>query len=58
MSSEQWYQVSHVLDYIMAQQPTKVIKESPGVIAIRGEAPQPARKPKKKEQPAEQLRMF
>ncbi len=37
----------------------KKIQESPGVVAIRGEAPKPPRKPKKqKEQPAEQLRMF
>jgi hypothetical protein len=49
MSQDEWKAVSRTLDFIMAQQPTK---ESPGVTAVRGEAPKPVRKPKKeKERP-------
>jgi hypothetical protein len=56
MSQDEWKAVSRTLDFIIAQQPTK---ESPGVTAVRGEAPKPQRKPKKtKEQPTEQLRLF
>jgi hypothetical protein len=59
MSPQEWNQVSHVLDFIIAQPAGKQIKGSPGATAIRGEAPKPQRKPKKqKEQPPEQLRMF
>jgi hypothetical protein len=60
VTSEQWNQTSHVLDYIMAQPTGKQIRESPGVASIRGEVEQPKRKPKKdkKEVPAQQLRMF
>jgi hypothetical protein len=59
MSTDDWKAVSRTLDFIMSQQPTKVMKESPGVTAVRGEAPKPQRKPKKqKEQPPEQLRLF
>ncbi len=59
MSAEQWYQVSRTLDFIMAQPTGKPIAESPGVTAVRGEAPKQQRKPKKtKEQPPEQLRLF
>ena len=59
LSFDQWGRISHTLDFILKQQPTKVIKESPGVTAVRGEAPKPLRKTKKsKEQPPEQLRLF
>jgi hypothetical protein len=59
MSTEQWNQASHVLDYIMSQPTGKPIKESPGATAVRGEPPKPQRKPKRKaEQPPEQLRLF
>jgi hypothetical protein len=58
MRTEQWAQISRTLDYIMAQPTGKPIKESPGATAVRGEAPKPQRKPKKKEQPPEQLRLF
>jgi hypothetical protein len=46
VSTEQWGQVSRILDFIM-QQPTKAIKESPGAVGIRGEVEKPKRKPKK-----------
>ena len=46
------------IDYVMAQPSGKAIKESPGATAVRGEAPKPKRKPKTKEQPPEQLRLF
>lgn len=56
---DQWGRISRTLDFILKQQPTKTIKESPAVYGIRGEAEKPQRKPKKKkEQPAEQLRLF
>ena len=60
MSAEQWQQISHVLDYILAQPTGKPIKESPAGYDIKREPEQPKRKPKKqtKEQPAEQLRLF
>lgn len=61
MSTEQWNQVSHVLDYIMAQPTGKPTKESSASYGIRGEPEQPKRKPKTekpKEQQAEQLRLF
>jgi len=60
MSNEQWQQVSHVLDFILAQPTSKPIKESSASYGIRGEPEQQKRKPKKqkKEQPAEQLRLF
>ena len=60
MSTEQWNQASHVLDYILAQPTGKPIKESQASYGIRGEPEQPKRKPKKqkKEQSAEQLRLF
>ena len=51
MSGEQWHQVSHVLDYIMAQPTDKPCKESPGATAVRGEPPKPHKKPKKKAAP-------
>ena len=52
MSTEQWTRISRTLDFIMSQQSTKVIKESPGATAVRGDPPKPQRKPKKsKEQP-------
>ena len=53
MSSEQWNQVSRVIDFIM-QQPNG------GAVAVKGEPPKKQRKPKKPKQkpPAEQLRMF
>jgi hypothetical protein len=44
--------------YIRLETESKKVAESPGVTAIRGEAPKQPRKPKKKEQPAEQMRMF
>ena len=45
--------------YLRVAAEAQKIKESPGVTAIKGEAPKPQRKPRKpKEQPAEQLRMF
>ncbi len=59
MSTDEWGQVSRLIDYVLAQQPAKPIKESPGATAVRGEPPKPQRKPKKsKEQPSEQLRLF
>jgi len=58
MSTDEWRQVSRLIDYVMAQPSGKAIKESPGVTAIRGEALKPKRKPKTKEQPPEQLRLF
>ena len=61
MSSEQWNQASHVLDFILAQPTGKPIKESPASYGIRGQPEQPKRKPKKekpKELAADQLRMF
>jgi len=60
MSTEQWSQVSHVLDYIM-QQPTKPIKGNPGAAGVLGEPEKPKRKPKKEKdepQAVEQLRLF
>jgi len=46
--------------YLRLAAETQKIKESPGVTAIRGEAPKPQRKPKKLklEQPMEKQRMF
>jgi hypothetical protein len=60
MSTEEWVRISRTLDFVLAQQPTKTIKESPASYGIRGEPERPKRKPKKqkKEQPAEQLRLF
>ncbi len=59
MSSEQWNQASHVLDYILAQPTGKPIKENPAIYGIRGDPEKPKRKPQKpKEQPPEQLRLF
>lgn len=57
MSTEEWSTVSRTIDYILNQKPAKVIKESPAVIAIRGEPPKKEKK-QKKEQPVEQLRLF
>ncbi len=60
LSFEQWGRISRTLDFILKQQPTKTIKESPASYGIQGEPEQLKRKPKKqkKEQPAEQLRLF
>ena len=58
MSIDQCGAVSRLIDYVMAQPSGKVIKESPGATAVRGGAPKPKRKPKTKEQPPEQLRLF
>jgi hypothetical protein len=45
--------------YLRLAAESKKIKESPGVTAVRGEAPKPQRKKKPKvEQPVEQMRMF
>jgi hypothetical protein len=57
---ESWSRISRILDYIMAQKPAKIIKESPASYGIRGEPEQPKRKQKKqkKEQLAKQLRLF
>ncbi len=57
---DQWGRISRTLDFILKQQPTKTIKESPAGYGIKGEPEQPKRKPKKeKQQPAaEQLRLF
>ncbi len=53
---------SRTLDTILAQQSTKVIRESPGAAAIRGEPEKlkKVRKPREAPKPeqAEQLRMF
>ncbi len=57
---DQWGRISRTLDFILKQQPTTTIKESPAGYGIKGEPEQPKRKPKKQkqEQPAEQLRLF
>jgi hypothetical protein len=58
MSTEQWGQVSRVLDFVMQQ---KDNKESPRAKGVAGEPERPKRKPKKeKEMPQgiEQLRSF
>lgn len=56
---DQWGRISRTLDFILKQEPTKVIKESPGSFGVRGEPYKPARKPRKgKEQPVEQLKLF
>ena len=59
MSTDEWRQISRLIDYVMAQPSGKAIKESPGVTAVRGEPPRKTKRPKsKKEQPPEQLRLF
>lgn len=57
---DQWGRITRTLDFILKQQPTKTIKESPANYGIRGEPEQPKSKPRKqkKEQPAEQVRLF
>jgi hypothetical protein len=47
MSSEQWGQVSRVLDFVMQQ---KDKTESPGAKGVVGEPEKPKRKPKKKDE--------
>ncbi len=54
MSTEQWSQISRILDYIM-QQPTG---SSQGGKGEPEKKPRKAKKEKPKEQPAEQLRLF
>ncbi len=58
MSTDDWGQVSRLIDYVMQQPSGKLIKESPAIYGIRGEPEKPKRKPKTKEQPPEQLRLF
>ena len=50
MSTDQWQQVSQIIDYIMAQ-PNKPIKESPSTYSIKGEPEKPKKKQVKKEKP-------
>lgn len=58
MTTDQWNAISRTLDYIMSQ-PTKIIKESPGSYAVRGEPKKEKKQKKPKVEPqAEQLRLF
>ena len=56
MSTEQWQQVSRVLDFILAQK----VKEEPGMYSIKERPLKPKNKQKrpKPEPQAEQLRLF
>jgi hypothetical protein len=44
VSTDERQAVSRTIDFIMAQPTGKLIKESPGVTAVRGEVPKPPAK--------------
>ena len=47
MLTDDWRQISRLIDYVMAPPRGKPIKESPAIYCIKGEPEKPPRKPKK-----------